>query len=70
MASGTAPAAAAQRTARGREGSPASRAHSTNPIAARLPVAFQYVSGCSRRPPALNERWSVTTPGASRPDSP
>jgi hypothetical protein len=69
-ASGAHAAAAAVRTAAGRARSPAIRAASTNPIAASAPVAFQYVSGCSRRPPArsLAARW--TTPGSSRPASP
>ena len=67
--SGTAPAAAATRSARGRSGSPASRTVSTTPSAASAPIAFQYVSGWSSRPPADAVAESSTIPGTSRPAS-
>ena len=61
--SGAADAAASMRTAAGRPRSPASRAHSTSPIAAHAPIAFQYVSGWSRRPMAACDRVELEHAG-------
>ena len=68
--SGAAAAAASARMPRGRTGSPARRAHSTIPIAASAPIAFQYVSGCSSRPIAVREPSRSIRPGSTRSASP
>ena len=62
--------AAAVRIARSRELSPATLTARTRPSAATSPIAFQYVSGCSRRPWALTEREKFSRPGSIRSDSP
>jgi hypothetical protein len=59
-------AAAAVRTRPGRDGSDPMRTSSTIVIAINRPSPFQYVSGWSRRAPALNERFAGTTDGSSR----
>ena len=59
-----------RRSRGGRVWSPASLTNRTNPMAATMPTAFQYVRGWSRRPAADTSWVRVNTPGKTRSDKP